>query len=188
MSKTNFEITDKETGKKYWISRAVVVIPLVFKTDNFAIYTLIEKRGKAVSNTGKWCCPCGYLDWDETFEEACAREVREETGLEVSPDDFFFVGYNSVPSHFDKQNVSMRFVSFVSPYTELDMSKIETKDEITELKWIKVADFIKNSGEMYLKIDYNSLNNSGIKWAFEHNKIIPEMLTAHYKKHDINVI
>ena len=31
---------------------------------------------------GSWCLPGGYLQWDETAEEAVVRELKEETGLD----------------------------------------------------------------------------------------------------------
>ena len=34
MSTPNYTITDKNTNKEYWISRAIVVVPLVFKEIN----------------------------------------------------------------------------------------------------------------------------------------------------------
>lgn len=84
MSKPNKCIKDTD-GKEYWISRSAVVIPIVFKYDiqNDDIYALVERRGPAVTHPGEWCCPCGYIDWDESLTEACVREVREETGLEL---------------------------------------------------------------------------------------------------------
>jgi 8-oxo-dGTP diphosphatase len=33
---------------------------------------------------GFWAPPTGYVEWDESTEEAALREAREETGLEVS--------------------------------------------------------------------------------------------------------
>jgi ADP-ribose pyrophosphatase YjhB (NUDIX family) len=32
---------------------------------------------------GRWCIPCGYVEWDEDIREAARREMREETGLDV---------------------------------------------------------------------------------------------------------
>lgn len=44
-----------------------------------------RKQGYA----GKWCIPCGYVEWDEPLEAALVREFREETGLEVTPERLF---------------------------------------------------------------------------------------------------
>ena len=35
------------------------------------------------SYAGLWCIPCGYVEWDEDVRVAAARELAEETGLEV---------------------------------------------------------------------------------------------------------
>ena len=32
---------------------------------------------------GKWCIPCGYVEWGEEVREAARREFLEETGLDV---------------------------------------------------------------------------------------------------------
>ena len=34
---------------------------------------------------GTWCLPCGWIEPHESPEEAVVREVREETGLSVTP-------------------------------------------------------------------------------------------------------
>jgi ADP-ribose pyrophosphatase YjhB (NUDIX family) len=42
-------------------------------------HILLIRRG----DNGKWAVPGGYMEAGENFSEACAREVYEETGLQV---------------------------------------------------------------------------------------------------------
>lgn len=182
MSKSNFQITDTKTGKEYWISRSVVVCPFTFMfDDNDVIYTLVEKRGPDVSRTGQWCCPCGYLDWDEDFTQACMREVREETGVVISPDDIHFIGFNSDPKSDSRQNVSVRFCCFVPRNTGIDMSKVETKGEVDELKWVPVARF-NRKGLYYPGIGVLDFigPDKDMKFVFGHDRLLREVLEKYY--------
>lgn len=64
----------------------VVVVAVV--DDDRALFV---KRARAPEK-GCWSLPGGYLELDEPPQAGAARELREETGLEVDPEDLAFVG------------------------------------------------------------------------------------------------
>ena len=45
---------------------------------------------------GKLALPGGFVNWGETWQEAGAREVYEETGITISPDELILLGASSV--------------------------------------------------------------------------------------------
>lgn len=49
------------------------------------------------SDNGRWCLPGGAIDPGESMSECCAREVLEETGLEISVGRL--IGVYSSPNH-----------------------------------------------------------------------------------------
>lgn len=63
---------------------------IVFLDPKVAAAVLVETEGKLVlvrrgiePAIGRWSFPSGYVDRGETVEHAAAREVKEETGLDV---------------------------------------------------------------------------------------------------------
>ena len=59
---------------------APAISVLVVEGDSVALC----RRRSATFGVGKWCLPCGYIEYDEDFLTAAVREVKEETGLDVS--------------------------------------------------------------------------------------------------------
>lgn len=149
-------------GKEYWVSRSIAVVIKVTAIDENGLeYVLAVQRGKGTPDSefvGSWCLPCGYLDFDETIKEAACRELKEETGLEISPSKFNLVGINDEPESDKRQNVTFRYVVNLwrINYHELT-NKYSEKNEVSNIKWIPI----------------NELNK--YKWAFNHNKLINEL-------------
>lgn len=119
----NFKIVDKNTGREFWISRSVAVTVIVyFKDFDNNIFVLTEKRGKGCPDfVGYYCLPCGYVDWDETLEEAARREVYEEIGLKLNENyKFKVIGIQSNPKDNKNQNITIRFEVEVRPEEIID--------------------------------------------------------------------
>ena len=182
-----------EDGKEYWISRPAVVLAVVFKLDDETgkIYTLVERRGPAVSHTGEWCIPGGYLDWDENVKQACQREVVEETGLQLDLDNIIFVNVNTEPDS-KPQTLDFWHMCWAKKDDNFDFSKIKTIQEILDLKWMKVAKVYKKGlfrnkfvMDIYKKTIYDGYGT----WAFKsHKDKIIEMLTMMVKGGKVHVL
>jgi 8-oxo-dGTP pyrophosphatase MutT (NUDIX family) len=48
---------------------------------------LMVQRSPHQYGAGKWCFPCGYVEWSEDIRAAAAREAREEAGVDVTIGD-----------------------------------------------------------------------------------------------------
>jgi ADP-ribose pyrophosphatase YjhB (NUDIX family) len=52
---------------------------------------LLGRRAAGSTYSGRWCIPCGYVEYDEDVRAAIVREFREETGLAIVPGAVFAV-------------------------------------------------------------------------------------------------
>jgi 8-oxo-dGTP diphosphatase len=64
-------------------------------------HVLLVRRGGGDWSGGKWCMPCGVLEYEEDFLTAGIREVKEESGIDVTID-----GLISVVSNFFETGAS----------------------------------------------------------------------------------
>ena len=170
-----------ENGEELWISRSVVVICVVARiTDDNKIEILAEKRGPLVSATGRWCFPCGYLDYDEDITDAVIREVQEETGYTLERKDVNFIDINSKPEG-KKQNVGIRHIAFIdNDKKQISDFKLDT-NEVTELKWIEIGESVGN----IFNIDVNKLDC--VKWAFNHKSLIIHIINEYCNRYGYEI-
>ena len=57
---------------------------------------LLVKR-KYPPQKNMWCIPAGFMEFDETPEDCCIREIKEETGLDIRIKSTF----KNYPGHDD---------------------------------------------------------------------------------------
>lgn len=63
-----------------------------------------KRRGSHGSNT--WSVPGGHLEFGETFEECAIREVKEETGLDIT-NIRFVAATNNIFSNENKHSITI---------------------------------------------------------------------------------
>lgn len=179
----NFQVTAKEDGKKYWISRASAVAAIIraikISVDGEReIYFLASKRGNnCPDNIGKWQCTCGYVDYDETRAGAISREIEEELGLSLHkaivsnrPGKFNIYNFQELmtddsPSHDARQNIVTRYLidlnyDYVENLLKKGVINTDTesrggeKGEVDEIKLIPAEEVSKYD------------------WAFNHHDLV----------------
>jgi 8-oxo-dGTP diphosphatase len=120
-----------------------------------------EKASSLMHGEGTWTMPGGKLDFGESFEAGAARELKEETSIEVTRKDFRVICLmnNRLPDvHF--VTVGMLCENFSGE------AKVMEPDQITEWQWFPLdhlpspifflsEEIIKNylAGRMYLQED-----------------------------------
>ena len=139
-----------ENGRKARL-RHVVVDAIVINKNKI----ILIKRAAHLSNGGKWAIPGGFLDRDETCEQAVLRELKEETGLMGKIVKLLKIIDNPKRKNEDRQNVT-----FVYQIETSGKIKVDPK-EVTEAKWF----------------DINNLPEEQ-DFAFDHLEIIESFLTS----------
>ena len=101
------------------------------------------------------------MDYDETGEEGCVREIFEETGVKLNPTDMKFIQVNTDPVNSNRQNVSLRYRTYLSEEFAKNITftnKNSESNEVDDIKWIPIRDI------------------DNYEWAFNHNELIKNMM------------
>ncbi|MCR4327262.1 MAG: NUDIX domain-containing protein [Nanoarchaeota archaeon] len=113
---------------------------------------LLTKRKNVLKENGKWALPGGYISIGEKANDAIAREVKEETGLEFKEIKFLEYCDEYLP------NLKIHCITLV--FTGITTgNEFRESEEVSELRW-----FDKKEIEC-------------MQLAFGHNKI----LERHFK-------
>lgn len=105
--------------------RHVVVDTLVIKNKKI----LLVKRAPHLLNGGKFGLIGGFVDRDETLEQAVLREVLEETGYKVKIERMLRIKDSPNRRGEDRQNISFSYIATA-------LEKVgEPDNESTEVTW-----------------------------------------------------
>lgn len=113
---------------------------LIFSTAQNPRKILLQKRSMLKdAHPGLYTTSCsGHVDSGETYDEGVVREMREETGIEVHPDELIKIGkIRACPQTGNE--FSYIYTLQVSESAKLSF----LPEEIDSFKWVDVADFEK---------------------------------------------
>lgn len=85
------------------------------------------------ANGGHWSFPKGHVEPGETEEQTAAREVKEETGIDIIIDTSFREVVSYSPKK-DTQKDVVYFLAFAKNY-----NFIPQEEEISEIKWVEIS-------------------------------------------------
>lgn len=92
---TSYPRTCLECGHMVWANPSPVVVLLVPVKDGPRTGLLTVRR--AIPPVGKLAFVSGFIDRGETWEQSAARELLEEAGVTVEPDDLRPLHFVSTP-------------------------------------------------------------------------------------------
>lgn len=114
---------------------------------------LLIQRG-VEPNKGFWGTPGGYVEWNESSEDAVRREVREETGLKVT--NTRLVGVYSSPDRHPKQVINILYI------TGVEDDEPTAGDDAQAIRWFPL-DFLPDE----LAFDHRQNISDAIKLISE---------------------
>ena len=154
-----------------WDSQSCSVAMFCFAKDkNGEWYILSTIRGDTCPDyKGYWCCPCGYLDWNESEYFAAVRETFEETWIRINENNVIKCKSSADPFE-NRQNVSFVFYTVLYETVNFYVNKIFAgPDEVGCVAFVHLPK---------LRLEYYSYYS---KWAFGHKEIVGEIFNKRIK-------
>jgi NAD+ diphosphatase len=130
----------KQCGFELYLNTAAAAGALI--TDEEGRLLITVRANEPVKGT--WDLPGGFVDPGESAEQALAREVKEEIGLDIVSAEYFC----SVPNFYEYKGVSYATVDLAYICNVQDASKAKAGEEIDRVLFLRPADIDLNKFEL----------------------------------------
>ncbi|MCO5249222.1 MAG: NUDIX domain-containing protein [Chitinophagales bacterium] len=119
-----------DCGMVYFHNVATAVA-VIIEREKKILFTIRSKEpGKNMLDL-----PGGFTDPDETAEETCSRELKEELNIHISPSNFKF--FKSHPNDYTFKNIPYKTEDMIYTAILPEDAKFQLeKEEIKDIKWI----------------------------------------------------
>ncbi|MBT5875782.1 MAG: NUDIX hydrolase [Candidatus Latescibacteria bacterium] len=114
----------------HYVNPASAVSILVVRGDAFVLC----RRNASSYGGGKWCLPCGFIEFREDFLTAGIRETKEETGLDIDVKSIISVTSNFLTA--SSHTLTVVLLAHATGGTLLG------GDDIDEARWFKFTDLL----------------------------------------------
>lgn len=122
----------KDCGFSYYLNASSATVALIVnEKDELLVVRRKNDPGKDMLDM-----PGGFVDMDETGEEAMAREVKEETGLEATEVSYQF----SYPNTYLYSGFLVHTLDMFFKVKVKDLSHIEAMDDAATYYWIPLSE------------------------------------------------
>ncbi len=113
---------------------SVVAAPLIINDKNeILLFKSTKWQG--------WIFPGGHVEYGETAKDACIRETKEETGLDIEAGDLINFGERINPPTYYKP-AHLVYFHFLARIKAGEI-KVD-QDELTDSKWFKPEGALQN--------------------------------------------
>jgi mutator protein MutT len=97
---------------------------------------LLVRRNRAPA-LGQWSLPGGRVEWGETLREAIAREVREETGVDIEVEGLAGIAERILPDDEGKTEYHYVILDF---WARPKSRELTPGDDASEARWVPVGE------------------------------------------------
>jgi ADP-ribose pyrophosphatase YjhB (NUDIX family) len=116
-------------GLLLFFNPAVSVGAFIFRPDGAMLWLRRSKDPRR----GRLGLPGGFIDFNETAEEALARETREEVGIGVRDAKFLL----SLPNRYEYREVTYPVLDLFFSAQAVEPERAAPLDEVSELLWLQ---------------------------------------------------
>lgn len=149
-------------GREYPLRPIVGVGAIIIEDEN----VLIVRRGQP-PKMGAWSIPGGGVDLGEDLEQACVREVREETGLDVEILSEGRVLNRVTRDEWERVQFHYVLIDFVCRPTG---GVLQAASDISEARWVPLSEVSSlspmTSGTAEFILESVAALNQSSRWKY----------------------